>query len=155
METKDIRFSFNSSKEVFFHWKHLEFVSDKGLVVARPEMTKLINLHKVEADDSDRDGSLIQERDQTGIVQKPAPLITIYLYVNNVKTQINREYQRLIDVLSNIGGIIEIFVYASMILYSGYNHMSFQATLINEGILNQKTNKENGYYENRGEIDRR
>jgi hypothetical protein len=153
--TKDIRFSFGSSKEVFFHWKRLDFTTDEGWLVAQPTTSSVIDIHKIETDDSDRDSSLVQERDSTGVVYKKAPLITVYLYANNATTQISREYQRLINVISNIGGIIEIFIYLSVIIYSGYNHMSFEAVLINEAILNQKTDRKKGYYEARGEIDRR
>ena len=64
--------------------------------------------------------------------------MTIRLQASNQRYVITRKYKKLIDVLSDVGGLAEVITFIIAVLYSWHNEIRLNQLLINEGILGHK-----------------
>jgi hypothetical protein len=115
------RLSATSQKNINVYFKEFQVDTDVGFFIENKKSEKSMLFDSVNSDITDR--SILP--DGTSIKQ-PVPFIEWNFLSSNKKITYTREYKKIIDVLGDVGGIVEVITFLVAICYAWYNTMRME-----------------------------
>lgn len=122
------RLSFYNQKNINIYFKQIEVNTDLGFFVEQFKTESSMIFDSVNTDISDRQvNQLQQEVNSDGTTSnKPSAFLEFNIFSSNKKIIYTRKYSKLIEVFSDVGGIVEVVSFITLILYAWYNSLRME-----------------------------
>lgn len=126
---------------VNLHFSEIECNTDVGIYKEEYRLDRSIGFDKAFTDATERGfgkTKKIKKPGQAEAEDLAQQIIIIKLFSSNNKVIYTRKYTKIIDVLSGVGGISEIFLFAILLMYTWYNSYKMEQSLLNHGVLGKE-----------------
>jgi hypothetical protein len=131
--------SVNNQKDVNVFFKTSTVETDVGVFIESFKRESSFAFDSVSIDIKDRGfGKQNNEKGTDGTVSaETTSYIEFNIFSSNKEIIYTRKYVKIIDVLSDVGGIAEVIAFFSIFIYAWYNSIKMEQKLLNYGVLNK------------------
>ena len=138
-----IKIDLTRQKKRDYYFKNISVVSETGFLWETETSESSVAYNKAYSDSFMRDPTLkIKFKGPNGKEERYAPYVVYRLLASNTVTNVHREYELLLDVFGNVGGMSEILTILFIFMVTFHRDVRLEQNLLNSGLLNTELTSE-------------